>query len=618
MIKPRISMGGFAVARGPSESLAIFKHRAEDGGASSLFLAEDALMMAAWPEFEGQGMWHDGRVAIAFDTDLTNIDELRDYLCLPRDGAGQDLGRLMVELYRHEGINFLDRLRGQFAFALWDGVEQKLFVATDFYGIRPVVHTRGSEPFVAASRIRQLLCYPGISREIDPEGIYHYLFFQAICSPVSIYQDIRKLDPGTLLTLEPRGLSLRQYYDIAYNPRDQVKEEQWVARIPREIEQAVARFAPCSNPETTGCFLSGGTDSSSVSGFYTKIAGRPTRTFSIGFAEPKYNELEYAHIAARHFGTLQHDYQVTPGDVTVLLENLPYLYDEPFGNASVVPAYYCALLAKQNGVDVLLGGDGGDEIFGGNERYVTNLVFERYFSLPRIFREALLEPVVNRFSQKGIFRRASSYIRRAKIPNPDRFFSYNLLAEVSPNTVFQGDYLSRCDPGCFMDLARSHYRNAAPAHDTDRLLYIDMKFTITDNDLRKVTVMAESAGIRVRYPLLDRDLVDFSTTIPATYKVKPGKNRYIFKRAMKGLLPSEIIAKSKHGMGLPIATWFRKDPLLSALMHDVLFSGRPSLLEYVRPGFMEFLRSNFRQDETSYFGDTLWVYLMLELWLRTN
>ncbi|MBE9546856.1 MAG: hypothetical protein IMF10_05080 [Proteobacteria bacterium] len=230
-----------------------------------------------------------------------------------------------------------------------------------------------------------------------------------------------------------------------------------------------------------------------------------------------------------------------------------------------------------------------------------------------------MEPLLAKLPAVGPLYKASRYIRRANMHNPERIFSYNLLTETKPAEIFQPEYLAQVDTNCFINLAKSHYDHAAPAHDTDRLLYIDMKFTITDNDLRKVTQMVEAAGVRVRYPLLDRDLVDFTTTIPPTLKVKPGKNRYIFKQAMEGFLPHEIIKKTKHGMGLPIAPWFKKDSGLSELLNDTLFSGVPLITEYVRREFLNNMYNAFIRDcTTPYYGDNLWVYLMLELWLRAH
>jgi asparagine synthase (glutamine-hydrolysing) len=276
-------------------------------------------------------------------------------------------------------------------------------------------------------------------------------------------------------------------------------------------------------------------------------------------------------------------------------------------------------LAREQGIQTLLGGDGGDEIFGGNERYVGNLVFKKYADLPAWFRRGLFEPLLRLTPARGPFYKARRYVRRANLPNPRRFYSYNLLAETDNATIFQPDFLQQVDTDCFFQRAQQVYDQASPAAETDRLLYLDMKFTITDNDLRKVTQMVEAAGLQVRYPLLDRDLVDFAGTIPPDLKVKPGKNRYIFKQAMRGFLPDGIIHKTKHGMGLPIASWLREDKELNRLLEDTLFSPSARVLNYVRPEYLEQLKSHFYTDTTTtFYGDNLWVFLVLELWLREH
>ena len=305
------------------------------------------------------------------------------------------------------------------------------------------------------------------------------------------------------------------HYDIRYKPDPTPSEHDWRRQIRPAVEQPSVDSYPFRPPKT-GCYLSGGTDSSTIAGHYTRLSDSPAQTFSIGFDESDYNELDFAHPAARHFGTRQHDHYVTPFDVLALIPELPTPYDEPFGNSSVVPAYYCARLAQESGVEVLLGGDGGDEIFGGNERYVDNLVFALYHRFPEKLRR-YFRAFSARMPDAYLFHKAKRYVRRANIPNPDRFFSYNLMAEIGLNGFSTG--FSRCAEHRRLHRTRPPPLPAAsPADDTDRLLYIDMKFTITDNDLRKVTQMAEAAGVRVRYPLLDRDLVDFTTAIPPTLR----------------------------------------------------------------------------------------------------
>jgi len=616
-MNPKIPKGGFFAALDKDRNLQDLEHDLKTDGARTIVEPDKGLILAVWTEFEGQGLWRGGNAAVAYDLDLTNEDFLKKKIdAAPRTPL--DKGQLLFLLYQKYGLDFLNQLRGSFAFALWDEAEDLLLVVTDPYGIRPIVTAETGPSFIAGSRIRHVLYHPGVDRTLDMDAIYQYLFFSAIPTPYTVYRGIRKLAPGTAMTWTPGGLKQWSYYDIRYNPDRTKTEEDWREAIRTQVRDAVARHTVSLDPKTTGCFLSGGTDSSSVVGFYTQLSGQRIKSFSIGFEEREYNELGYAHLAAEHFQSDQHDYFVTPDDVRNLLENLAEIYDEPFGNSSVVPAYYCARLAKDQGVNMLLAGDGGDEIFGGNERYVTNLVFARYGRIPRAIRVGVLEPLVSLFPDAGVFHSARRYIRRANIPNPDRFFSYNLLYEEALDKVFRPEFLEAVDTDSFLQLARRYYENAAPADETDRLLYIDMKFTITDNDLRKVTQMCEAAGVSVRYPLLDRDLVDFSATIPPELKVKPGRNRYIFKRAMEGFLPGQIIRKSKHGFGLPVGPWFEKVQGLKSLLQDSLLSPNAVVANWIKPSFLDTLFTELRDGSAAYAGGNLWVLLALELWLRNR
>ena len=610
-----IPFGGFLAARVDSNLLSEKVVNLKETGAVTFCLEKERVVMAAWQQFEGQGIWQNDQCLISYDIQLSNEKQLR---AIVDDDPTTPVnkGKLLWMLYRKFGRGMLHKLRGGFAFSLWDNFEKKLIVVTDFYGIRPVVYTYETGSFAAASRIKHLLWAGFDPGGIYPDAIFHYLFFQAICTPLTIYSNFKKLEPGTAVFLNEDDPEFSLYYDIRYQTVERNDEDYWCERIFSQVEKAVKVYAGSLPIEKTGCFLSGGTDSSSVAGLYTKIAARPVNTFSIGFDDPTYNEMEYAHAAVQRFGTTQHDYFVTPEDVLVLIDKLAAVYDEPFGNASVVPAYYCADLAAETGMAYMLGGDGGDEIFGGNERYVTNLVFQRYLDTPALLRKALLEPLLSCMPSKHFFYRAKRYVRRANIRNPERFYSYNLLAETGLSMIFTDDFLDRVDAQSFMNLAKHHYNNAAPAHDTNRLMYLDMKFTITDNDLRKVTQMVEAAGIQVCYPLLEKDLVDFAAGIPPRMKVKWGKNRYIFKKAMSGFLPDEIIQKKKHGMGLPVAPWFKTDKKMSEYLYDNLFSGRPEIEEYIRTGFIGHIKKSFEQDTTPYYADNLWVLLILEIWAK--
>lgn len=521
-----------------------------------------------------------------------------------------------METYLEKDTDFIQCLKGGFGFSLWDKRKHQLITATDYFGIRPVIFHNLQDTFVAGSRIKFISDFTELKQTINNEAIFHYLFFHAIPSPVTIYNEIQKLEPGKFIKTENGQDKINTYYDICYRPDTSKNEVYWKKEIANQLRQSFFHFFDSADQDRTGCFLSGGTDSSSLAGYASQFFTKAVKTFSIGFDEEAYNELSYANMASQRFNTDQHEYYVTPADVLELIEMLPHIYDEPFGNASVVPAFFCAKLASQHGVNLLYGGDGGDEIFGGNERYVTNLIFEAYQKIPRPIRKKVIEQVTSSLSFIPLMYRAGRYTRRANIPNPDRFYSYNMLYEIDSEDIFNDSFIHSVDEDCFLKLARIHFKNAKAAHITDKLLYLDMKFTITDNDLRKVTQMVEAAGIQVQYPFLDRPLVDFTATIPPELKVKWGKNRYIFKESMKGFLPDEIINKSKHGMGLPVTPWFKKDKNMSQLLYDTLFYGKPEILQFLNPRFLQSSKMEFENDQTTFYGDNLWVFLMLELWLR--
>ena len=294
-------------------------------------------------------------------------------------------------------------------------------------------------------------------------------------------------------------------------------------------------------------------------------------------------------------------------------------FDEPFGNASAIPTYYCALLAKENGVDSLLAGDGGDEIFGGNERYAANRIFDIYYNIPAFLRNGFIEPLFRATpSFIPVVEKGKKYIRRARIPQPERFFSYNPVNELGIEHIFSRDFLSCLNGYDNLQWAKELY-SSAPAHDDlNKLLYIDMKFTITDNDLRKVNTMSERAGVKVDYPFLDHNLVNFAAAIPASLKVKGTRLRYIFKKALKDFLPHEVINKKKHGFGLPIGLWIRNKDNISSFVRDTLLDSSCSIRPFFRNGFIQELFMMHDTTEAAFYGDIIWLLLILELWNKKN
>ena len=369
----------------------------------------------------------------------------------------------------------------------------------------------------------------------------------------------------------------------------------------------------------TACFLSGGTDSSSICGLLSKTRQDPVTAYSIGFSETGYNEMYYARKAAEAFGLDHHEYYITPDDLLQSLPNIVKVYDEPFGNSSIIPAYYCAKLAANNGFQYMLAGDGGDEVFGGNERYSTQQVFRNYFKIPSVFRHGLIEPLlINRLEKLpfGIFQKGGRYIRRSNLEEVQRIHSYRY---VDFEDMFTHEFLESCDLASTENIAYKHFHELEKANALDRHLYLDMKLTITDNDLRKVSRMCDLAHVRVRYPLLDSKVVDFGFQIEENLKLRGTAGlRYIFKKAFQDLLPQEILNKQKHGFGLPIANWLRSNSKIQQFAHDLLFDKKHLNRGYFKPDFVKKIWQLQLEDPTPYFGTLVWLMMLLELWYRVH
>jgi len=351
-----------------------------------------------------------------------------------------------------------------------------------------------------------------------------------------------------------------------------------------------------------------------------QLAERPIKSFSIGFDGQRFNEIDYARGAARAFGAKHHEYFLSPKDVRKVLPILLEGFDEPYGNASAIPTYFCARLARENGVHALYAGDGGDELFAGNERYATQRLFDYYYKIPAWFREPIVRPLTFALADKlggTLFVKAKKYIQRASIAYPQRLTSYGFFSVIPLTDFLQGGLLEIVGKGYDPYAPINSYYFRAPAtNGLDRQLYIDLKLAITDNDLFKVTRMTESAGVTVRFPFLDPLLAEFAATIPSSLKMRGRRLRSFFKTAYADLLPRSTIIKKKHGFGAPISVWLRTDRWLNELVHDLLLSPRTIQREYFRKDAIESLLHHHHTDQTSFYGTVVWNLMMLELWLR--
>jgi asparagine synthase (glutamine-hydrolysing) len=579
---------------------------------------DQAAGIAVAARFATQQIYRDDCLMIACDAELYNRDELEQLMRgAPEKRENSDTAALMAGLYSRFGLEFVGKLRGLFSLVLWDGAERRLLAAIDGFGVNRLAYYDSGKVVAIATRVDALKQLPGIELHVSPQAIANILNFTSNLGPETIFTEVHRLVPGTILLADARNTQFQKYWDMHYDVRTDSNEEHLSQELESLVESSVKMRCRGEPFSALGAFLSGGTDSSTVVGMMTRAAHGPVKAFSIGFQEQPFNELGYAEIAVRKFGSEHHTYLVGPGDCFEALPHMTRYFDEPFGNSSAIPTYFCARLAAQNGVKVLLAGDGGDELFGGNERYATDKIFELYQRIPRGLRKGLIEPVLAASPiNGGLVRRARGYVRRANMPPIERFFSYQFLRTTGLTDIFEAGFLNSLRGYSILDIPARHYSQAAAREHLDRLLYVDVKITLADNDLPKVTCMSELAGIRTRFPFLDQAVAEFSGSMPARLKVKRLEKRYLFKRAFRNLLPIEIIEKKKHGFGIPVALWMKTDRRMRELSHDVLLSARAFERGYFRRDFIEDLFRKHASDDTSYYGDTLWTFLALELWHR--
>ena len=575
---------------------------------SSTFLGLAADGFSA--EFSGEGvrLCLDGNIQLNGGP-LTNTN-----------GSGKaTIIETLLHQYLTKGEEFLKEASGSFRLALWDSEKQKLLLAVDPFATRPFYYSCAKGVLVFAPRMACFSAQPEISKEIDPNVLYFYVNHSFVPAPLTIYRDIWRLEPGHYLCWQDGRLSVRQYWDIEYNEDPSLNVDAASELIRSAVERSVRNYlgAQTCSVQEIGAFLSGGTDSSTLVGLMTKVAGDRIKTFSVGFAEEQYNEIDYARVAAVRFNADAHECFVNADDALGALPNLAECFDEPFGNSSAIPTYFCLRMAKDAGVKVMIAGDGGDELFAGNERYVGEKYFCLYDGLPAGL-QAWSDRLTALFPEMNPLRKIRRYVERAKEPNPDRFFHYQLLLRQHAERFFSDEFMNLLNPDFPLELPRRHYAKVRTANPLNRLLYMDLKMCIADNDLFKVNRMAEALSMKVSYPYLDRDLAEMTGKIPARLKLKGLQKRYIFKRAFEELLPQEILSKKKHGFGLPIARWLRTHPGFRKIARSLLLDASALQRGYFRPNALEELLRKHDDERSDFYGTFIWNLMMLELWYRNH
>ena len=564
------------------------------GDDSSAAADPDAMLLAA---ISGRPRWSDPELAAA----------------AAKDGNA----RALLSAYRQYGDSLLQKVSGSFALSVIDEREDRALLAVDRIGIRPLCYAQTADGgLVFGSTATSVVSHPAVRKAISHESVYRFFYFHVVPSPATIFDGVYKLEPAEQLVLEGKATKRSFYWQPESGAtRSPGSHDDILEEVRNQTRAAVARSAPDA---ATGCFLSGGLDSSTVSGLANEMTPDPMRVYTIGFDQQGYDETSFARAAATHFGLEHIEYYVTPRDVAAAFDALSTAYDEPFGNSSAIPALFCARKAREDGVTRLLAGDGGDELFGGNERYATQRLFEHYHRIPETVRRYLVEPPVSLLPKDRpvLLRKIRRYVEQARLPMPDRLFTYNFLEMFPPANVFDRQFLDTVDTTTPIRECRDWYRRSDDFEFLDRMLLFDWKLTVADNDIRKVNRMCEMAGVAVNYPLLDDELVAFSLTVPPNMKLRGRELRYAFRKAHENYLPKAVLEKDKHGFGLPFGEWLKSSDALRARILPAIDRFRERGI--LRNEFIDEMQNKHRDEHAGYFGNMLWLIAVLETWLAAK
>ena len=555
----------------------------------------------------------DNSVWIVFNGEIYNYRELRSEL----EARGHRFStksdtETIVHLYEDAGEACVRSLNGMFAFALWDERSQRLLLARDRFGIKPLFYAWDGRRLLFGSEIKALLeLMP--RPEIDLEALHDYLSLNYIPGPRTIYRDIQKLQPGHILLADRTGIRIEPYWTWPIGrpmTRHRIGLEDATQELLRRLRLAVGAQMVSDVP--LGVFLSGGLDSSTLVALMSEVSEHPLRTFSIGFEERTFSELPAARLVASRFGTDHTELVVRP-KVRDILPALVRSFDEPFADSSAIPTYYVSKLAR-SGVTVALGGDGGDEMFAGYDTYIATRLTAIYRRLPRVFRERVVAPLVHSLpvsdAKVSFDYRAKRFVDCAG-QSPERaHFSWKMIfsEEAKRQLYRQGFQQPNRDS---FDAFAKRLRDCPAPELLDRLQYLDAGIYLPDDILVKVDRMSMAHSLEVRVPLLDNYVADFVATLPPDLRLHRLTKKYLLRRALEGLLPPQILQRGKRGFNVPVARWLRGE--LRDLVSDYLSPTAVRRQDYFDPAVVDDIVRRHQSGRADY-SRNLWGLLMFCLW----
>lgn len=569
----------------------------------------------------------DGTVWITYNGEIYNFPVLRKELIEKghRFKTKSDT-ETIVHAYEEYGVQCLEKLRGMFAFGIWDDKKKRLFLARDRLGKKPLYYFSDSKKFIFASELKAILQDKRVNREINSKAVADYLTYNYIPFPETIFKGIYKLPPAHFMTVkiipgiqssqggikqaECLDLSVQQYWDIKYEPDYSLSENDWADALSENLKEAVRLRLISDVP--LGAFLSGGIDSSAVVALMSMVQNTPVKTFSIGFKEEDFSEVKYARDVSKRFGTEHHEMIVEP-DAMGILPDLAWEFDEPFADSSAIPTYYVSKMARQH-VTVILSGDGGDETFAGYRRYLWAKDMQKYDWIPVPLKKmlfgipAMLLPdglkgkgMLNHLS-KDPFKRYAGLNTFSDHSYLKNLLSADIITDLKQN--YNGEKPNYAYLKGFYDVCKSDDY-------LTKIQYMDTKTYLADDILTKVDRASMLCSLETRAPLLDHKVVELAARIPSSLKIKNNETKYILKKAMNGILPNEILYRKKMGFGVPLIHWFKKD--LAEYARDILLSKKAVDRNIFNQNYIQSILKN-HQKKGRDLSARIWALLFFEHW----
>ncbi|MFQ5457272.1 MAG: asparagine synthase (glutamine-hydrolyzing) [Myxococcota bacterium] len=552
----------------------------------------------------------DGSVRVVYNGEIYNFLEIREEL----ERAGHRFvthsdTEVIAHLYEEEGEAFVHRLNGMFAIALWDERQKKLLLVRDRLGIKPLYYYADAGKLVFGSEIKALL-EADVPREIDEQALSHYLALGYIPAPWSIFRGIRKVPPGHLLRAEAGAVKVEAWWELPGETTADTRPEPELVEELRALLADAVKIRLISDVPL-GVFLSGGVDSSAIVAMMARAASGPVRTFSIGFSEKSFSELAFARRVASRFGTRHEELEIRPDPVEIL-PKLAAAFDEPFADSSAIPTWYVSNMARRS-VTVALGGDGGDELFGGYETYAAYKWASVYRRLPAFLGEGIVPAIVRRLpvsdAKISFDYKAKRFVASAGRPPVDAHLGWKEIFGTAQRDALLADGVPRGSGplNLFMETCDGFSGGDTLA----RLMKLDTKLYLPDDILVKVDRMSMANSLEVRPPILDYRIAEWASRLPSRHKVRGLRKKALFRKALRGILPDEILNRRKAGFNVPMAAWLRED--LRETLLDALSPARLRSQGIFRPEAVTGLWEDHASRRTDN-SRQLWTLLTFSLW----